>query len=89
MLKQNVDWMVRMCADARQRVILRPYLQTLKDFGDEALFELAEIAGFDLREALDGADLTAIILARYMPRLNIAWPSRICAEARKLGEIFA
>jgi hypothetical protein len=35
-----------MWADSRQRVILYPYLQTLKDFGEGAFFELAEIAGF-------------------------------------------
>jgi hypothetical protein len=72
MLKQNADWTVCMCVDSRQRVILRPYLQTLKDFGDEAFFELAEIADFDLRKAVDGSDLTAIILARYMPHLDIS-----------------
>jgi hypothetical protein len=46
MLKERADWTVRMWADSRQRVILYPYLQTLKDFGEGAFFELAEIAGF-------------------------------------------
>jgi hypothetical protein len=72
MLKQNGDWTTRMWADERQRVILHPFLQTLKDFGDNAFFELAEIAGFgDLRKTPDGTDLTAKILTRYRPRLDI------------------
>jgi hypothetical protein len=71
-LKQNGDWTTRMWADERQRVILHPFLQTLKDFGDNAFFELAEIAGFgDLRKTPDGTDLTAKILTRYRPRLDI------------------
>lgn len=72
MLKQQADWTVRMWTDTRRQVILQPYLQTLKDFGDEAFFELVEIAGFgDLRKASDGTDLAANILLRYMPRLDI------------------
>jgi hypothetical protein len=77
MLKERAEWTVRMWAESRQRVIISPYLQTLKDFGDEALFELAEIAGFgDLREELDGTDLTARILSRYMPHLDLSVAAR-------------
>jgi hypothetical protein len=73
MLKERADWTVRMWADSRQRVILYPYLQTLKDFGEGAFFELAEIAGFnDLRKVPDGTDLTVRILSRYMPGLDIS-----------------
>jgi hypothetical protein len=82
MLKQNGDWTTRMWADSRQRVILHPYLKTLKDFGDGAFFELAEIAGFgDLRKTSDGTDLTAKILSRYRPRLDI----RAAAEDLRKG----
>jgi hypothetical protein len=82
MLKQNGDWTTRMWADERQRVILHPFLQTLKDFGGEAFFELAEIAGFgDLRQTPDGTDLTAKILSRYRPRLDI----RAAAEDLRKG----
>jgi hypothetical protein len=75
------DWMLERCADRstplwsddRQRVILFPYLQTLEDFGEEAFFELAEIAGLgDLRKMPDGTDLAAKILSRYVPRLDIS-----------------
>jgi hypothetical protein len=72
MPKQNADWTIRMWADSRQRVILRPYLQTLKDFGEDAFSELAEIASFgDLRKRPDGTDLTAMIHTCFMPRLDI------------------
>ena len=82
MLRQQADWTIRMWSDDRQRVILHPYLQTLKDFGYRAFFELAEIAGFgDLRKARDGTDLAAKILARYGPRLDI----RAAAEDLRKG----
>jgi hypothetical protein len=82
MLRQQADWTIRMWTDSRQRVILHPYQQTLKDFGDEAFFELAEIAGFgDLRQTPDGTDLTAKILSRYRPRLDI----RAAAEDLRKG----
>jgi hypothetical protein len=86
------DWMLEGCADRttplwaddRQRVILYPYRQILKDFGEEAFFELAEIAGFgDLRKEPDGTDLTARILSRYMPRLDI---SAATADLRRGAE---
>ncbi len=82
MLRQQADWTIRMWADERQRVILHPYLQTLKDFGDGAFFELAEIAGFgDLRKKPDGTDLATKILSRYRPRLDI----RAAAEDLRKG----
>jgi hypothetical protein len=82
MLRQQADWTIRMWSDDRQRVILHPYLQTLKDFGDRAFFELAEIAGFgDLRKTPDGTDLATKILARYRPRLDI----RAAAEDLRKG----
>jgi hypothetical protein len=82
MLRQQADWTTRMWSDSRQRVILHPYLQTLKDFGGGAFFELAEIAGFgDLRKTADGTDLAAKILARYRPRLDI----RAAAEDLRKG----
>jgi hypothetical protein len=72
MLKQNADSTRRLWSDERRRVILHPYLQTLQEYGDQAFFELAEVAGFEnLRKATDGTDLTAVILARYMPNLDI------------------
>ena len=84
MLRQQADWTIRMWAYDRQRVILHPYMQTLKDYGDDAFFELAEIAGFgDLRKILDGTELTARILSRYMPRLDI---STAAADLRKGAE---
>ncbi len=84
MLKQNADWTRHLWRDERRRVILHPYIQTLKKYGDQAFFELAEIAGFDnLRKATDGTDLTAIIIARYMPRLDI---SAAAADLRKGAE---
>ena len=84
MLRQQADWTIRMWADDRRRVILHPYLQTLKDYGDEAFFELAEIAGFgDLRKTSDGTELTAKILSRYMPRLDICVAA---ADLRKGAE---
>jgi hypothetical protein len=46
MLKERADWTVGIWADTRQRLIQYPYLQTLKDFGEGAFYELAEIAGF-------------------------------------------
>jgi hypothetical protein len=82
MVRQQADWSIRMWTDSSQRVILRPYQQTLKDFGDEAFFELAEIADFgDLRKMPDGTDLTAKILSRYRPRLDI----RAAAEDLRKG----
>jgi hypothetical protein len=69
-------------------VLLRPYLHTLKDFGDEALFELAEIAGFNLRKALDGADLTPMILARYMPHPNICVAAEDLRSGAQLRDVF-
>ena len=84
MLQQQADWTIRMWADDRRRVILHPYLQTLKDYGDDAFFEMAEIAGFgDLRKSPDGTELTAKILSRYMPRLDI---SAAAADLRKGAE---
>jgi hypothetical protein len=82
MLRQQADWTIRMWTDSRRHVILHPYLQTLKDFGGGAFFELAEIAGFgDLRKTADGTDLAAKILARYRPRLDI----RAAAEDLRKG----
>lgn len=84
MLRQQADWTTRMWTDSRQRVILHPYLQTLKDFGDDAFYELAKIAGFgDLRKTPDGTELTAKILTRYWPRLDI---SAAAADLRKGAE---
>jgi hypothetical protein len=84
MLKERADWTVRMWADSRQRVILYPYLQTLKDFGEGAFFELAEIAGFnDLRMVPDRTDLTVRILSRHMPGLDI---SVVAGDLRKGAE---
>jgi hypothetical protein len=84
MLTRNADWTRRLWSDERRRVILHPYIQTLKKYGDQAFFELAEVAGFEnLRKATDGTDLTAIILARYMPRLDI---SAAAADLRRGAE---
>ena len=53
-----------------RKAILRPYLRALDNGGLEELRELAALAGFDLQDLADGAEITGIILQRY-PTLNL------------------
>lgn len=58
---------LRLFADLRRETLLRPFLAAAENGGLEELQELAALAGIDLRNLPDGAEITDIILARYAP----------------------
>jgi hypothetical protein len=71
MMRLANDIRVRGLASSRQQVIMQPYLTALERGGAEEFYDLAEVAGFDLRNAPDGTELAGMILARYAPAFDI------------------
>jgi len=71
LLEQNTDYSIRLWEDRRKRVILEPYKAAAECGGLQQLFELADLAGIELRSLESGAELTAAILGKYAPRFDI------------------
>ena len=72
MMRLDADYAIRMFRHSRRQIILKPYLTALDRGGIEEFYDLAEVAGFDLRDIPDGTELTELILTRYAPDFNIA-----------------
>jgi hypothetical protein len=71
MMRHHADAKIRVWGEPRMQVILRPYENALKSGGIEELYELAEVAGIDVRSFANERECLGAILSRYMPRLDI------------------
>lgn len=71
LIAESTDPRLRHLPHARREIILRPYRWALETGGLLRMQELAAVAGIDLFNLPDGAELTGMIAARYSPGFNI------------------